>query len=138
MKRRKMVKTIILPENTIESGSSHLWLDEDGILIFVHKPIPAHELEDAIANIELIKDALDGKPRPVLADMTAVKSMTREAREEYAKAGVDSMVTAVGMITRSSMGRIVANFFLTFNKPAVPTRLFNNVDTAKKWLLQYR
>lgn len=133
-----MVKTIALPENTIQSGSSHLWLDENGILIFVHKSIPSHELKDAIENIELIQQSSQGKPRPVLADMTAIKSMTREAREEYAKAGVDSLVTAVGMITRSAMGRIVANFFLNFNKPAVPTRLFSNTETAKKWLMQYR
>jgi hypothetical protein len=138
MKGRKMVKTITLPDNTIQSGSSHLWLDENGILIFVHKPVPAHELKDALENIRLIKQLLQGKTRPVLADMSAVKSMTREAREEYAKAGVDSLVTAIGMITRSSMGRIVANFFLTFNKPAVPIRLFNHLETAKKWLMQYR
>lgn len=133
-----MVKTITLPENTLESRSSHLWLDENGILIFVHKTVPAHELKDALENIELIKQLLQGKPRPILADMSAIKSMTREAREEYAKAGEESLVTAIGMVTRSAMGRIVANFFLTFNKPTVPTRLFNNIETAKKWLMQYR
>lgn len=133
-----MVKTTTLPDNTIQSGSSHLWLDDDGILIFVHKPVPVHELKHALENIGLLRQSLQGKPRPILADMSAVKSMTREAREEYAKAGEDSLVTAIGMITRSAMGRIIANFFLTFNKPAVPTRLFRDAEEAKKWLMKYR
>jgi len=133
-----MVKTITLPEHTIESGSAHLWMDDNGILIFVHKPISAHQQADALDNMELIKQLIQGKPRPVLADMTAVKSMTREAREVYAKAGEKSLVTAIGMITRSAMGRMVANFFLTFNKPAVPTRLFRNAEEATKWLMEYR
>ncbi|MBZ0099177.1 MAG: hypothetical protein K8F30_08840, partial [Taibaiella sp.] len=99
-----MIKTITSPVNAVESRSSYLWLDEDGILIFVHKPVPTHELKDALENIELIKQSLQGKPRPILADMSAVKSMTREAREEYARAGGDSLATAIGMITRSPMG----------------------------------
>lgn len=133
-----MVKTITLPENTIESASSHLWLDEDGILIAVNKPTPLHDLKDALENLLLTKELSLGKPRPLLVDMTGIKSMTREAREEYAKAGVDSLVTAIGLVTRSAMSRIVANFFLSFNKPSVPTRLFNNIEAAKKWLMQYR
>lgn len=131
MKRRKMNKTITSPVNAVESRSSYLWLEEDGILIFVNKPVQAHELKDAVENIELIKQSLQGKPRPILADMSEVKSMTREAREEYARAGGYNLATAIGMITRSPMGRIVANFFLTFNKPAVPTRLFSNYPRRK-------
>lgn len=133
-----MVKTITLPENTLESRSSHLWLDEDGILIAVNKPMPTHELKDALENVELTKQILKGKARPLLVDMTTTKSMAREAREEYAKAGVDSIVTAIGIVTKSAISRIVANFFLSFNKPAVPTRLFDNAEAAKKWLMQHR
>ncbi len=133
-----MVKTITSPDSAIESGSSHLWLDEDGILIAVNKPTSLHDLKDALENLGLTKELSQGKPRPLLVDMTGIKSMSREAREEYAKAGVDSIVTAIGLVTRSAMSRIVANFFLSFNRPAVPTRLFNNVETAKKWLMQYR
>ncbi|HEY9177629.1 MAG TPA: hypothetical protein VIN07_08065, partial [Flavipsychrobacter sp.] len=123
MKRRKMVKTITSPERAIESRSSFLWLDDDGILVFINKPVPVHDLKGALENLEFSKKISLGKPRPLLVDMTATKSMTREAREEYAKAGVDSIVTAIGLVTRSAMSRIVANFFLSFNQPAVPTRL---------------
>lgn len=133
-----MFKTITSPVNAVESKSSYLWIDDEGVLIIVHKPLATQELKDALENIALIKQLLQGKPRPILADMSAVKSMTREAREEYARAGDDSAATAIGMITRSPMGRIVANFFLTFNKPAVPTRLFSNYVAAKKWLMTFK
>ena len=132
-----MIKTITSPVNAIESRASHLWLDDDGILMAVNKPMPTHDLNDALENLELTKKLSQGRPRPLLVDMTGIKSMTREAREEYAKAGVDSLVTAIGLVTKSAMSRIVANFFLSFNKPAVPTRLFNSVEAAKKWLTRF-
>ena len=133
-----MIKTITSPDNAVESRSSRMWLDEEGIVIAVNKPTPMHELTDALENIDIIKQLSLGKPRPLLVDMTEMKSMAREAREEYASAGANHVVTAIGMVTRSAMGRIVANFFLSFNKPGVPTRLFNNAEAAKKWLGQFR
>lgn len=126
-----------LPDNCIESGASYFWLDEDGIMVILNKPTVLQTRADAEENILVTRKVSAGTPRPLLIDITDIKSMSREAREVYANEGAEGKVKAVALITRSAMGRIVGNFFLGFNKPSVPTRLFNDAETARKWLLAY-
>lgn len=129
-----MTDTITLPENAVESAASYFWLNEDGIMIILNKSKPVHSLKDALENIEFTRLVSAGKPRPLLIDITEIKSMTREAREVYAKEGSEARVKAIALVTKSQMGRILGNFFLGFNKPEAPTKLFNNHASAKKWL----
>ncbi|MCB0396172.1 MAG: hypothetical protein KDD36_05940 [Flavobacteriales bacterium] len=45
-------------------------------------------------------------------------------------------VLARAIITGSFAQELLANFFIRFNKPVVPTRLFHNRAQAEKWLLE--
>jgi hypothetical protein len=42
---------------------------------------------------------------------------------------------AFAILIDSSVSRVVGNFFLGINKPAVPTKLFTNEKEAVKWLI---
>jgi len=125
------------PADCIESGASYFWLDEDGIMVILNKPTVLQTRADAEENILVTRKVSAGTPRPLLIDITDIKSMSREAREVYANEGAEGKVKAVALITKSAMGRIVGNFFLGFNRPSVPTRLFNDAEAARKWLLAY-
>lgn len=134
MEKKKTPVAVAIPENTIESGSSRFWIDENGLVLVWNKPKPVHTLEDALENIGILRKISGNISRRLLIDMTQTKSMEREAREAYAREGSAGYVIAIALVTNSVMGRIAANFFLTFNKPGAPTRLFNNVESAKSWL----
>jgi hypothetical protein len=41
---------------------------------------------------------------------------------------------AQAFVIRSAAQKLVANFFMKVNKPAKPTRFFNNQQDAEKWL----
>jgi len=58
---------------------------------------------------------------------------TEEARV-YAAKNVPEGRLAEAVIIRSLSVRILGNFFLRFNKPGVPTRLFDDYDEAVHWL----
>ena len=126
-----------LPAHCVESGASYFWLDDDGILVIMNKPKALQTQGDAEENILVTRKVSAGIPRPLIIDITDIKSMSREAREVYAKEGAEGKVKAVGLVTRSAMSRIIGNFFLSFNRPTVPTRLFNDADSARNWLLKY-
>lgn len=128
-----MVETITMPENAVESTASYFWMS-DGIVMILNKPKSLHSLEDAIENIEFTRNISAGIPRPLLIDITHIKSINREARELYANEGSIGRVKAVALVTQSAMSRIVGNFFLSFNKPEAPTKLFSNHASAKNWL----
>lgn len=63
--------------------------------------------------------------------------MSREARAYYAGTEPKKYITAVAILTKSSVGKAVANFFLSLTKPSLPTRMFTDFDEARKWLLQF-
>src|SRR5687768_3572365 len=126
-----------MPANCVESNASFFWLDDDGILVIVNKAKTLHDEADAEEGILIVRYISAGIPRPLLIDMTDVKSMSREAREIYAKESTERRVKAVGLVTRSAVSRIIGNFFLSFNRTTVPTKLFRETEPAKKWLLSY-
>ena len=41
---------------------------------------------------------------------------------------------AVALLIGSPMSRVIGNFYLGFNRPQTPTRLFTDTDEAEAWL----
>lgn len=133
-----MEATIKAPKGAIESLSAYFWLDADGVLIIMNKPKDVHSGEDALENVKFTQSFCNDVPRLLLIDVTKIRSMTREAREMYKMEGSTGRILAVALVTSSLAGRILANFFLNFNKPEAPTRLFNNYNAAHTWLLSIK
>lgn len=71
--------------------------------------------------------------------ITATKdffNMTPEARATFAdemKTGFETEKMAI--YVNSLAYRIMANFFIRFDKPPIPTKLFSNRNKAIKWLI---
>jgi predicted DNA binding protein len=71
--------------------------------------------------------------------ITATKeffNMTPEARATFAEEMKTGFKTEkMALYVNSLAYRIMANFFIRFDKPPIPTRLFSNRDKAIDWLL---
>lgn len=124
------------PPDAVVSPSGPLWLNEDGIIVTI-TTVAYQGLAEARENMEYNRKMAAGIPRPLLVDMTRVRSMSKEAREEYVKEVDEPFVTAVALVTKSSVGRMVGNFFIGLNRTEIPTRLFTEAEKAKEWLMQY-
>ncbi len=125
------------PANATIAPTGPVWLSEDGIIITINT-VKTHTQEQAVENMVLTKQVGAGTPRPLLVDVTHVQSMSKEAREEYVKSESLEIVTAVALITKSGIGRMVGNLFIGLNKHVVPVKLFNDAHKAKEWLMQYK
>lgn len=134
-----LMDTIEIPtEAEVEQGvSGPIWLDPNGIVVTINKGEPEHTLEHAKLNIAAISKMSKNIPRPLLVDFTKVKYMSREAREHYTNKENSQKVKAVGIISNSLVGMMIANFFIGINKSHVPSRIFNSYDEAIEWLKQY-
>ncbi|MCH2045198.1 MAG: hypothetical protein MK212_13870 [Saprospiraceae bacterium] len=74
-------------------------------------------------------------PLPTLVDVRQIKGITKEVRDfvgQYEKTKNDIMYLA--LIVKSGFSKIAGNIFLSFTKPAYPTRLFTSEEDAEKWL----
>lgn len=129
---------IVVPPHALETSSGFTWLDENGIIMAVGSSHQLHTLAHAIENTEMIAAIAGNVRRPFLIDLTKVKTMSKEAREYYAGPEPKKSITAVAIVTKSSVGKAVANFFLLLTKPSVPTRLFTEHNEAIEWLLRQK
>lgn len=85
----------------------------------------------ATAVMAAVKELSSGRHYPMLVDMAAASSMSRAARRVFAQ---PSTVARVALLGSSPVDRAMANFFLSINSPAAPTRYFTCPDEAMTWL----
>lgn len=137
MRKKTKAEKITLPGNAIESPGAYFWTNPDGVIVILNKPNTFHGLGEARNNIATVMSIAGGAPRLLLIDITNIKALSREAREEYANAADTNGVKAVAIVTDSGIGKIIGNFFISYNKPKVPTRLFSSHIAAKEWLSEF-
>ena len=117
----------------VENQHVQLWL-EDGIVHGIYKKNCIITLEAAKEIIALRLQLQDGKLYPGIAYMLDGNSVfTPEARKYLAKEGY-SGATKVALVTTSLARAVVANIFISIDKPPKPTRLFASKEKALHWL----
>ena len=122
----------------IETATAQYYIEDD-ILYVVFK-------EDADVDIEASKEGIiarkklqQGKPMLVLVDTSKVWQITKESRAYSAREEVDAMNKAMAIVTKGSfVAKTAGNFFIKFNKPKTPTRLFTTTEKAVAWLNSFK
>ena len=125
-------------ENEIVTRSGKFWLGEDGIIRGVISSTEEHTITFAKDNSEAVKKLSSEAERPLFVDIRKCKSITHEARVQYARGdGDEKRLNACGILISSPVNRVIGNFFLRINKPVYPTKLFNSENEAIQWLKRY-
>jgi len=63
-----------------------------------------------------------------------MQGIERDARVYYSSRDFAQRTTAVALLVGSPVTRVMANFFISINKPAIPTQLFTSEVEAVAWL----
>lgn len=83
------------------------------------------------ATIELVGTT---KRYPVLIDGDEFINITAEARKLIRELEPIVPVSARALVIKSLSHRILANFYIHFHKPIVPTKIFTNYEDAFQYL----
>ena len=118
----------------IETRTQKIWLGEDDILYTGVLPGPELTLVEAQQITEAEFKLAGGQKRPIFVDIRQVKSTIRETKEHFAGESVQRFVLAVALCIRLPLSRVIGNFFMGYNRPLFPTRLFTSEDEAIDWL----
>ncbi len=124
----------------IELDKAHLYLLDKGFTLLIFKDKVDFELEDAIEVDDITLDFVDGKPFVTLVDARNISSnMSHEAREYFANdKRIIDIRKAQAIVVNNLHSRLIANFYMTFYKPANPIKIFSDYDKAKKWIWERR
>jgi hypothetical protein len=69
-----------------------------------------------------------------LVDGRAALTAEPGVREYYAGPEAAKYASALGLLVDSGTMKVIANLFLTINKPVMPTRMFTVKEDALEWL----
>ncbi len=110
---------------------------KDGVLFFIYKKIDELNLEAAKRivgdRIKIQKNA----DYPVICDIRLLGSADKSARDYLAKEG-SAYVKAVALLVDSPALKLMANFYLTVNKPDVPTKMFTAMPQALEFINKFK
>jgi len=123
-----------MKSNMVETKTSQIWLDAEGILWVRLLPRAILTLPEAEKNTAIMQKLADGIKRPVLTDMRQIGGITREARQYSAGEAVQQVNRALAMHVYSPFTRSLGNLWLGINKPAFPSKMFISEEEAIAWL----
>lgn len=113
------------------------WKVENSIMCITYKKDVKIDVETAKQIVKQRLSAFAGKNYPVLLDGRGVKLISKEARDYLAKGDGMKGVTALALLPGNHLTVIMANLFVTFSRPTVPTKIFITKEAALKWLRQF-
>jgi hypothetical protein len=112
-----------------------IWLRPDGIVQLVWAPRTTVLLEDVTVALAAMAELTGGRRSPLLVDARDTGPLDRPTRAELTRRS--DLQAAVALIVGTPLTRVMANFFLSVNKPVFPTRMFDDEASAVAWLLEF-
>lgn len=123
---------------TISVGDNFLVKVENAIMHITVVPDTFVELEMVEEVVAKQKELLSNTSILVLLDISKAAGITKEAREFTSGEQVEGLQIALALLIQSLPMRIMANFFIKFDKPPAPTKMFTSYDSAISWLESFR
>lgn len=131
------MSTLDPPADAKELSKFWTWMGSDGICRTKTKPQAEINFEEAFENSKAVNSFYTERKYPLLVDARNIRSITKEARKQFAVNGRDTGITSFALMVKSPLSRIIGNFFMGLNKPGVPARLFDNEKDAIEWLKKF-
>lgn len=136
MKTRYLVaekKSIVVRSIRLEEALIEL-IDDDYVQVMFFDNIVL-DLDLQLRLLESYIAICEGKKYPFLFAAMENVTITKEARDNAIKLEDKAPATKTAVIANSLPYRMIANFYLKFNKPKNPFKVFSNKEDAIKWLL---
>lgn len=110
---------------------------DEGIIHIHIKSGNEIELSDAVFIVEAMEKLGGGKKYPILIDAGEFSSIDHEARI-FSAAAESNIYTLADAIAYCNVAqKLLANFYVKYNKPVVPTEIFSNKTDAILWLKKF-
>lgn len=122
----------------LTTRTSHYRLRPDGIVVQEIFRADTHTMADAEENVAAFNTVAAGRKRPCLVDMRVTYQADRGVREYYGSAAAAEWCSALGMLVRSQVTRIIGNLFLAMNRTPLPARMFTSEAEAVAWLQRFK
>jgi hypothetical protein len=118
-----------------EDPYAQYWI-KDGV-IYMRYLVKVLDLQAAKETVHKRMETFKGIPL-VLVDIRELKHVTREVRQYLSGEEAQVDLKAAALISDSRVTRLMFDFFVNFDKPSIPLKMFAGEQEALKWLKQYK
>ena len=80
---------------------------------------------------------MDGNDAPFLINFGINASISNEARHNFADLDRSCIKRAEALLIHQLHHRLIADFHINHFKPAIPTKVFDNEESAIRWLSRF-
>jgi hypothetical protein len=123
--------------NIIETSiAAHFIENEILHIIFNHDA--DIELDDMLESKEARIKLQKGNSMKTFVDIRGIYRISKEAKAAAAEKENSEFSIAMAILTESLATKLIANFFIQFNKPYSPTKMFKKKENAIKWLNSFK
>lgn len=126
-----VVKEIDLPE-------VHIALKSDGIVHVMLKDNTVLDIELQMRMLEAYNVVTSKVLTPFIFEAEDNINVTKEARDNAIIIEEISPCKAMAVIVNNLANAMIGNFYLKFNKPKRPYKVFKNREDGLKWLEQFK
>ncbi|WP_306642428.1 DUF7793 family protein [Sanyastnella coralliicola] len=125
-----------MPEGkpTLDLGTAIVWFDRPDLVCVTVRNDQRMTVAEANQVIEWTTSISKGNKYKMLYIPEPGANISPELRDTLADPSRADRVIADAMVVANFPHRLLADFYLRFNKPAVPTKLFSNEEAARRWL----
>lgn len=119
------------------SEMPEIFLDDDGIVNVLFGTLmmtAAHVVHSVAVHRKLVP----GKKLPVMLVGEAALDVQGEVSKVGSSEWVTDATSALAIVTQSKIARVLGNVFIGLQKNSYPTKLFDNEEDARIWLMDYR
>jgi hypothetical protein len=113
-------------------------LYENGIMSVLFKENFTVGLKDVEEVVAWVSEIANGRKFLNLMEGESNSEVDAEVRSFSASKEQNKFTIADAMVVKSISHRLLSNFYLKFNKPVMPTRLFTDKEKAIQWLLSQK
>lgn len=118
----------------VELDSTIIKLRSDGIVQFDLRnrdDFSVDDLKEINAAVGILGDQ---KPYPLLINVKHFLNADNELRTYAASEESNRYTIADAFVVNSMAVKFIGNFYISFNKPSRPTKIFDSETTAVEWL----
>lgn len=101
------------------------------LIVFANETL---EQKEAVQIYETMKEFGGGKRMKAIVETNNEGTVDKEFRNFVASFNFMSQLDKGAVVIHSTAQKLVGNFFINFNKPSRPVKLFSNMKDAIKWL----
>jgi hypothetical protein len=122
---------------SVELAATIVSLRSDGIIHLGIKDDVEVNVEDIREMNKAVEKIGGGRKFANLVTVGKYTTVSKEARDFAATDEANQYTLADAYVLHSFHQKIIANFFIKFNKPKLPVKFFDSEEEALEWLRQF-